>query len=795
MKKNKMVFVFAAICIFINYCCPVCSHSEDSGISLARSAYNPYPIINKSMSNHCMIEMNDRVERNRIVLFGDNRYGQCGKPNTESYLKEPNVLKLKYDDGSVADPKQLLSGGRHSIAMTPGGDIWTWGDNTYGQLGRETEGSYDYEPKLVDFSDYPDIVSFTAIAAGEYHNLAVDQDGNLYAWGRNNYYQLGRDDIEYSVKPIKIAENIKYITTKFNHNLVSDKDDHLFVFGNNDCGQLGNPEITDNKCAELIEVAYPEGYDRVWGSQVAVGEHHSVGRFYSSLDRTYQSEVYVWGDNSKYQLGIDNTVIQESSVPIKLLGDCDSIVCGRNYTIVNKKYWFGTGCAISQEYPEDVLKTPTERNISCIPGYDGGMIDGSNAIRVWGKNDKGQLMQKPDSEWHYLKTINFLNIEPKNDIPINLFDGSKLKMTLYFLNWSESPRDFNGNSFEMPQLFHLVDFDTDKVIGRFSDVELIDDTHAIGTVKLNEDFVPEKDTYNIVVSGGYPAVTTLSGFYNIISTAQYNSEPKKLMILCDNPPRSGRTDGQTITAEITGGTFKETLDVDNWQVLGIDGVDVGKVTRIDDTHAEITLRGNNSDRYVDKTISLVCDGREYTGSITKSEDGTLEYQPLTSENSIELQKQRRSSGGSQKTSATPSPTPTINPTLAPTVIPQKQWEMVMTIGSNNILINGEKIQNDVAPKIVNDRAMLPSRCVAENLGATVEWDNDKQLVTINGKDTTILITIGAKKAIVNGNEVMLETPAFIENDRTYTPLRLISEQLGAKVEWDSGNVQITITKN
>ncbi|UKI36792.1 MAG: copper amine oxidase N-terminal domain-containing protein [Clostridiales bacterium] len=102
----------------------------------------------------------------------------------------------------------------------------------------------------------------------------------------------------------------------------------------------------------------------------------------------------------------------------------------------------------------------------------------------------------------------------------------------------------------------------------------------------------------------------------------------------------------------------------------------------------------------------------------------------------------------------------------------------------------EKVKtNDVAPRIVNDRAMLPARFVAENLGAFVEWDGDKQLVTIMGKnlktneDVTILITIGAEYAVVNGENVKLDSPAFIENDRTYTPIRFISEHLGASVEW------------
>ena len=97
--------------------------------------------------------------------------------------------------------------------------------------------------------------------------------------------------------------------------------------------------------------------------------------------------------------------------------------------------------------------------------------------------------------------------------------------------------------------------------------------------------------------------------------------------------------------------------------------------------------------------------------------------------------------------------------------------------------------------------MLPARFVAESLGAVVEWDGDKQLVTITGKnlktneDVTILITIGAEYAVVNGENVKLDSPAFIENDRTYTPVRFISEYLGASVEWLENEQKVIITKN
>ena len=125
--------------------------------------------------------------------------------------------------------------------------------------------------------------------------------------------------------------------------------------------------------------------------------------------------------------------------------------------------------------------------------------------------------------------------------------------------------------------------------------------------------------------------------------------------------------------------------------------------------------------------------------------------------------------------------------------------IVLTIDEHDALVYGITKTNDVAPKVVNDRTMLPARFIAENLGATVEWDGEKQLVTITGKnekqeDVTILITIGSDYAKVNDEDVKLDSPAFVENDRTYTPIRFISENLGATVEWNETEQTVTIQR-
>ncbi len=128
------------------------------------------------------------------------------------------------------------------------------------------------------------------------------------------------------------------------------------------------------------------------------------------------------------------------------------------------------------------------------------------------------------------------------------------------------------------------------------------------------------------------------------------------------------------------------------------------------------------------------------------------------------------------------------------VIDNSENEITLTIGQKDATVFGEAKQNDVAPIIRNDRTMLPARFVAEALGATVTWNNKERKVTITKDDITIIIYIDSDKAYANGKEVTLDSPAFIENDRTYTPLRFIAENLGATVDWNETEQKVIITK-
>ncbi|MBR5539492.1 MAG: copper amine oxidase N-terminal domain-containing protein, partial [Clostridia bacterium] len=130
----------------------------------------------------------------------------------------------------------------------------------------------------------------------------------------------------------------------------------------------------------------------------------------------------------------------------------------------------------------------------------------------------------------------------------------------------------------------------------------------------------------------------------------------------------------------------------------------------------------------------------------------------------------------------------------PPRVEEKGTEIKMTIDSLTAFVNGESKTLDAAPIIRNSRTMLPVRFVAENLGATVGWDDATKTVTIKNDATTIEIVIGSNIAKVNGANIALDSPAFIENSRTYLPVRVVAENLGATVGWDDATKTATLSK-
>ena len=119
--------------------------------------------------------------------------------------------------------------------------------------------------------------------------------------------------------------------------------------------------------------------------------------------------------------------------------------------------------------------------------------------------------------------------------------------------------------------------------------------------------------------------------------------------------------------------------------------------------------------------------------------------------------------------------------------------IVMSINEPFAMVNEQLYMLDQAPVIQQGRTLVPLRFIGEALGASVEWNGEKRTITYTTMDTQILLTIDNHIAYINGNPVEIEAAPTLINGRTLVPARFVSESMGFQTDWLSHTSQVRIT--
>ncbi len=119
--------------------------------------------------------------------------------------------------------------------------------------------------------------------------------------------------------------------------------------------------------------------------------------------------------------------------------------------------------------------------------------------------------------------------------------------------------------------------------------------------------------------------------------------------------------------------------------------------------------------------------------------------------------------------------------------------ILMTIDNTLARVNYQEYRLDQAPIVRDGRTLVPLRFVGEAMGAAVSWNPDDWTVTYSTPDTQILLTIDDRLAYVNGEPVEIDVAPTIVNGRTLVPVRFVSEAMGFQVDWISATRQVVIS--
>ncbi len=258
----------------------------------------------------------------QLYAFGDNRYGQLGSANNNGVAAANPTPTLVTLPGAGGPVSEISAGTSHSLALTATGQLYAFGLNEYGQLGTTTNNastSANPTPALVTLPGTSGPV--TEISAGAYDSFALTSTGQLYAFGLNEYGQLGNatNNGTENANPTPTLVTLpgatgplSEISAGFSHSLALTSTGQLYAFGANNYGQLGTTTNSGNVDANPMPtlVTLPGAGGPV--NEIAAASAHS-------LAVTATGQLYAFGRNEYGQLGTTTNNGNEDANPTPTL--------------------------------------------------------------------------------------------------------------------------------------------------------------------------------------------------------------------------------------------------------------------------------------------------------------------------------------------------------------------------------------------------------------------------------------------------------------------------------------------
>ena len=309
-----------------------------------------------------------------VWTWGINSSGQLGD-NTNTARRFPGAVSGM---GTVV---AVSAGSSHALALDDTGQVWAWGDNTYGQLG-DASTTQRKVPVLLG------LTSVVRIAAGGHHSMALRSTGELYVWGRNTYGQLGLGNTTQQTSPTFLISGISAMAGGAYHSAMVKTDGTAWAFGYNLYGQLGDSSTTQRTSpVQMTGVTS--------AAAVAAGSAHTL------VLRT-DNTVRASGFNNNGQLGDSSTTSRTSAVTVTGVSTAVEIVAGDNFSMARLsdgtvKAWGQNGSGqLGDGSTTDRTAAVTVSGLASIGGIGAGASFGlavstTGVVYTWGSNGSGQL--------------------------------------------------------------------------------------------------------------------------------------------------------------------------------------------------------------------------------------------------------------------------------------------------------------------------------------------------------------------------------------------------------------------
>ena len=285
----------------------------------------------------------------------------------------------------------VKAGYSHNVALNPNGTVWAWGAGDKGELGNFQLTGSTNPVQVVGLSN---IVAI-AVEEESYFSLALDSSGIVWGWGANGKGQLGRADElfedENSAAPVPGLSNIVAIAIGYAHSVALKSDGTVWTWGYDTLGELGD--------GTNVYRDYPESIPGLTNVvQIASGSD-------SSFALRSNGTVWSWGYNGDGELGIGNLNNQSEPVQITTLTNVVALSGGLGHTLAllsdgivlacGANYDGQLGNNASNNWDNVLLPAPVLllSNITAIAcgEYHSLAVDTNGLLFAWGEDTYGQL--------------------------------------------------------------------------------------------------------------------------------------------------------------------------------------------------------------------------------------------------------------------------------------------------------------------------------------------------------------------------------------------------------------------
>jgi alpha-tubulin suppressor-like RCC1 family protein len=284
-EKFKLLFVTKMHIIIVTKEDKVYEFERNLKTLLKYNKYNNIFIESKILDELCFKEIIDlkngsnhliaRTIDGKVFCWGWNESGVLGNGKNDSELYKPELNEYLRDENIV----DICCGERHTIVLTNSGEVYAWGDNEWGQIGNRKSGDGKCQSIPIKINDFNE-EKVVMISCGSDHSMALTESGRVFSWGNNEFGQSGHiytnDVIKPSILPLCNEVLIKKISCGRNHSLLLSRDGDIYWFGWNGCQTKVTPKkliINGNKFIDI--------------------ESHSL--HYISFSQSINGIYYIWG--------------------------------------------------------------------------------------------------------------------------------------------------------------------------------------------------------------------------------------------------------------------------------------------------------------------------------------------------------------------------------------------------------------------------------------------------------------------------------------------------------------------